>query len=78
VTHEEQREHRRAVIARILELRTKVRRTTGRVPAAREVVDFLNGEGVRTNWGRPWTERALSRMLAREGTGGLQALFLRR
>lgn len=44
------------------------------LPSYRAAVASLNAEGYHTSMGRPWTCRALYRMLQREGFSGLHGL----
>ncbi|WP_372634156.1 recombinase family protein [Alcanivorax jadensis] len=72
MTRDEIRQHNHAIIERIAA--TLPEKGYYRAPSYRRVVDRLNAEGSRTSRGKPWTCRALYRMLQRQGIHGIYGL----
>lgn len=64
-TQREQHEHNWHVIRRVAAM-VEPDKGLNAAPSYREAVAALNAEGWRTSCGRPWTRRALYRMLQRE------------
>lgn len=59
------------VIARVAEM---IEPGAWQLPSYAQALATLNAEGYRTSRDRPWTRRALYRMLQREGIAGIDGL----
>ena len=73
MTRDEIRQHNLAVIEKIAA--TIPQNGYSRAPSYRRVVYRLNAEGSFTSRGKPWTCRALYRMLQRQGIPGIYGLY---
>lgn len=49
-------------------------RSPHETPSYQEVVNYLNHQGIKTNWGNEWTRHRLFRYLQRKGFSGLWGL----
>ena len=72
MTRDEIRQHNHAIIERVAA--TLPEKGYYLAPSYRRVVARLNAEGSRTSRGKPWTRRALYRMLQRQGIPGIYGL----